>query len=100
MKLAKVIGNVVSTSKDERLIGSKLLITQMLVPDTSGSMVASSNSDGIIVAVDMVGAGTGEVVLICSGSSAARATGSTGAPIDAVIIGIVDSADIDPREVV
>lgn len=83
MYLAKVIGTVVSTSKDERLVGSKLLLTQRV--DQSGNLI-----DGQEVAVDTVGAGTGETVIITKGSSARFAAEHLETPLDATIVGIVD----------
>ena len=86
MILAKVVGTVVATRKDERLVASKLLVARPL--DSSGA------PDGnYLVAVDTVDAGLGETVLIVSGSSARMAQGFKDCPIDAAIIGIVDEID-------
>jgi ethanolamine utilization protein EutN len=85
--IAKVRGTVVSTSKDERLVGFKLLVVHRL--DTEGNYTGMPD-----VAVDSVGAGVGETVIIARGSSARHATGRLDAPIDAVIVGIVDSVEI------
>jgi microcompartment protein CcmK/EutM len=86
MILARVVGTVVATRKDERLVASKLLVARPL--DASG------NPDGnYLVAVDTVDAGLGETVLIVSGSSARMAEGFKDTPIDAAIIGIVDHID-------
>lgn len=86
MILARVIGTVVSTRKDEALIGFKLLIVE-----------AEDPRDGLdaerLVAVDTVGAGIGEVVLVARGG-AARATLPVIAPTDATIVGIVDTVDL------
>ena len=83
MILGRVIGNVVSTKKEESLIGMKL----MKVEITEGS-----ESGKHLVAVDMIGAGNGEEVIITSGSSARKALRGENqdAPIDAIIVGIVD----------
>ena len=86
MILAKVVGTVVATRKDERLLASKLLVARPL--DASG--VPDGN---YLVAVDTVDAGLGETVLIVSGSSARMAQGFKDCPIDAAIIGIVDEID-------
>ena len=87
MILAKVVGTVVATRKDERLLASKLLVAQPLGP--------SGTTDGnYLVAVDTVDAGVGETVLIVSGSSARMAQGFKDCPVDAAIIGIVDQIDI------
>jgi ethanolamine utilization protein EutN len=86
MRIGKVIGTVVATRKDERLVGAKLLIT---VP-----VDARGEPDGqALVAVDMVGAGIGERVLFATGSVAARALGKGDPPVDAVIVGIVDAIE-------
>lgn len=88
MYLAKVVGNVVSTSKDERLVGFKLLLTCRL--DDQEKPV-----DNPVVCVDTVGAGTGEVVIVTKGSSARFAADREHAPIDATIVGIVDTVEMD-----
>ncbi len=87
MILAKVVGTVVATRKDERLVASKLLVARPL--DSSGQ------PDGnYLVAVDTVNAGLGDTVLIVSGSSARMAEGYKDSPIDAAIIGVIDQIDI------
>ncbi len=83
MYLAKVIGTVVSTSKDERLVGFKLLLIQRVNEDDK----PVGNQE---IAVDTVGAGTGETVIITKGSSARFAADKPQAPLDATIVGIVD----------
>ncbi|MHA6525269.1 EutN/CcmL family microcompartment protein [Tessaracoccus sp. G1721] len=88
MYLAKVIGTVVSTSKDERLIGFKLMLTRRV--DADGAATGSPE-----VCVDTVGAGTGETVLVTKGSSARFAADRANAPLDATIVGIVDSVEIE-----
>jgi len=88
MILGKVVGTVVATRKDESLVGSKLLLVQPITPD--------GDSQGVqLVAVDTVDAGAAETVLIVSGSSARMAAGLTDLPVDAAIIGIVDTIEID-----
>jgi len=87
MFLAKVRGTVVSTSKDERLVGFKLLIIQRIDID--------ENYVGIPgVAVDTVGAGIGAVVIVTKGSSARFAAARSDSPIDSTIVGIVDTTEI------
>lgn len=87
MILAKVVGTVVATRKDERLVSSKLLVARPLDP--------SGKPDGnYLVAIDTVDAGVGETVLIVSGSSARMATGLKDTPVDAAIVGIVDAVDV------
>ena len=88
MILGKVVGTVVATRKDERLAGSKLLLVQPVQPDGSPRGVP-------LVAVDTVDAGAGERVLVVSGSSARMAEGMTDRPVDAAIVGIVDTVAID-----
>lgn len=87
MYIGKVIGTVVATKKDPNLVGSKLLIVCPVDRD-------SQEKDGMVVAVDAVGAGRGEVVLVVKGSTARQAIGTTDAPIDAAIIGIVDTMEV------
>jgi microcompartment protein CcmK/EutM len=90
-----VIGNVVATQKDPKLQGSKLLLVQPYVT-RDGALVASGSS---IVAVDTLGAGNGECVLFTQGSSARLTPSTREAPIDAVIVGIVDTVEVEGKEV-
>ena len=95
MFLAKVIGNVVATQKDAHFQGLKLLLIQPYI-NKEGTLAASGSS---VVAVDSVGSGLGECVLFTQGSSA-RLTGMTkDKPVDAVIVGIVDTVEVDGRVV-
>ncbi len=87
MILARVIGTVVATRKDERLLGRKLLIARLI--DVEGR-----DEKGHLVAVDTVGAGVQETVLIVQGSSARMAFGCKECPIDAAIVGIVDTVEV------
>ena len=87
MLLAKVVGTVVATRKDERLIASKLLLAQPI--DPHGAPIGNH-----LVAIDTVDAGTGETVLIVSGSSARMAGELSDCPIDAAIVGIVDTIEV------
>ncbi|MFH1194839.1 MAG: EutN/CcmL family microcompartment protein [bacterium] len=84
MELARVEGTIVSTAKAERLQGYKLLLLNLLNPD-----MKPTNS--FVVAVDAVGAGEGEVVIVVRGSSARQAEKLTNVPTDASIVGIVDT---------
>lgn len=95
MFLAKVIGNVVSTQKDPRFSGMKLLLIQPYI-NKEGVLVTSGSS---VVAVDSVGAGTGECVLFTQGSSARLTDMTKDKPVDAVIVGIVDSIEVDGKRV-
>lgn len=90
MKLGRVVGTVVSTRKDASLASLKLLIVDNL---TTGL----EREGGYVVAVDSVGAGVGEVVLYASGSSARLTNVTKDRPVDAVIMAIVDSFDVDGR---
>lgn len=88
MILGKVIGTVWSTKKDENLVGAKFLIVKELD-------LKFNEKDRFVVAVDSVGAGVGEVVLVAQGSSARQTEFTKNKPIDAVIMGIVDKLDIN-----
>jgi len=87
MKLGRIVGTVVSTTKDEKVDGLKLYI----VRDLTMKMAAK---DSFVVAADSVGAGVGEVVLYASGSSARQTKATDGRPIDACVMAIVDQIDI------
>ncbi len=95
MFLGKVIGNVVATQKDPKFQGMKLLLVQPYV-NRDRALVVSGSS---IVAVDSVGAGEGECVLFTQGSSARLTPGTREAPVDAVIVGIVDAIEVEGRKV-
>ena len=93
MFLAKVEGSVVSTKKDPNMGGRKLLILRpQLVDDKDPSKFKPGMNT--IVAVDSVGSGIGEMVMFCQGSSARLGPGLKDAPVDAVVIGIVDTVDV------
>lgn len=98
MFLAKVEGQVVSTKKEESMIGRKLLLLRpQLVDDKDPTKFrAGSNT---VVAVDAVGAGIGELVIFCQGSSARLSGGLKDLPVDAVIVGIVDVVDVFGKEI-
>ena len=87
MILAKVVGTVVATRKDERLVSSKLMLVRPV--DPKGKL-----DGGYLVAVDTVDAGSGETVLVVSGSSARMASGMKDCPVDAAIVGIVDTVTV------
>jgi microcompartment protein CcmK/EutM len=90
MKMGRVVGTVVATRKDPSLDSLKLLIVDNLTP-------ALEKEGGYVVAVDSVGAGMGEVVLYASGSSARLTSVTKDRPVDAVIMAIVDSYDVEGR---
>lgn len=83
MKIAKVVGSVVSTKKEEGLVGTKLMVVKF----ESSEGVAYGNEE---VAVDYVGAGIGEIVLVASGSAVRTSEKTHGKPIDLAIVGIID----------
>ena len=87
MRIALVIGSTISTIKDESIRGRKLLIVRKA--DTDGKMTGEP-----FVAVDTVSAGTGDLVLITDGSSARYTSLTNGAPVDAVIVGVIDSLEL------
>jgi microcompartment protein CcmK/EutM len=85
--LARIVGTVVATRKDPRLVSNKLLLARPVDPQGK----AEGN---YLVAVDTVDAGVGETVLIVSGSSARMASGMKDCPVDAVVVGIIDQVDL------
>jgi microcompartment protein CcmK/EutM len=91
MFLARVVGNVVSTRKFEKLTGRKLLIVEPVD-------FKKQEADGKpLVAVDSVGAGEGEVVLVVQGSSARLTDITADAPVDATIMAIVDYIELEDQ---
>lgn len=98
MFLARVEGSVVATKKDAAMSGRKLLILRpQLVDDKDPTRFRPGTNT--VIAVDSVGAGEGELVLFCQGSSARLAPGLREAPVDAVVIGIVDTVDVLGKEI-
>lgn len=91
MLMGKVIGTVVATRKDERLVGSKLMITQPL--DIEFKPLGDP-----VIAVDTVGAGIGELVLFSKGTAARIAAKKMDSPIDIAIVGIIDEVDVVPLD--
>ena len=87
MTLGKVVGTIVATQKDETLTGGKLLVVQEI--DLQGELL-----ERYAVAVDSVGAGMHEVVLVAMGSSARLTTATADRPVDAVIMAIVDTIEV------
>jgi microcompartment protein CcmK/EutM len=88
MRIARVVGRAVSTVKDPSLVGHKLLLVRET--DEHNELMGPA-----FVAVDAVGAGTGELVLVAEGSAARHSGTTSGQPIDAVIMGILDSLEVD-----
>lgn len=83
MIIGRVINNIWCTRKDESLVGAKFLTVKLLDKESEAAC-------SIIVAVDLIGAGIGEKVLITQGSSARRLSGLDSSPVDAIIVGIID----------
>ena len=90
MFIAKVIGNVVATQKNAKFCGMKLLLIQPYIAKERKLQISGSS----VVAVDGVGAGEGECVLFTQGSSARLTPATKDAPVDAVIVGIVDTIEV------
>jgi microcompartment protein CcmK/EutM len=88
MQIARVVGSSVATIKDEKLVGRKLLIVREA--DERGTAVGKP-----YVAIDTVDAGSGDLVLVATGSSARQTTLTKDTPVDAVIMAIVDSLEVD-----
>jgi ethanolamine utilization protein EutN len=88
--LGRIVGTVVCTRKDSRLEGKKLLVVKPISP-------AGGDEPGYLIAVDAVGAGFRETVLVVSGSSARMASECKDRPVDAAIIGVVDSVVVDSQ---
>lgn len=89
MRVAKVIGNIWATRKEDKLSGLKLLIIRPI------DLLNDQDKATPIVAADIIGAGVGETVLVVSGSSARSAVGDMQIPVDATVVGIVDDQEID-----
>ena len=92
MLIVRVIGTTVSTIKDEKLIGRKLLIVRQT--DEHGEAVGKP-----FVAIDTVDAGTGDLVLTASGSSARQTSITKDTPVDAVIMAMIDSLEVGGKVV-
>ena len=93
MFLAKVIGSVVATKKDGSMTGHKLLLVRPMLVDPHNPAAFKPGSN-TIVAIDTLGAGEGELVLLAQGSSARQADGLKNLPADAAIVGLVDSVRV------
>jgi microcompartment protein CcmK/EutM len=90
MRIALVIGSTISTIKDASISGRKLLIVRNT--DTAGKVTGEP-----YVAVDTVSAGAGDLVLVTDGSSARYTSQTTNAPVDAVIVGVIDSLELSGK---
>ena len=97
MILAQVEGSVVATKKNPKMTGAKFLFVRPLVVDKPDAKELRAGTSSL-VAVDALGAGEGEVVLIVQGSSARLAGPDKDSPVDAVVVGIVDTVDVSRRK--
>ena len=95
MQLGRIIGTVIATQKDEKLEGLRLHVVRNLVSQSGakGEKPTLQDTNTIVVAIDSVGAGVGEVVLYATGSSARQTTATKDRPCDAVIMAIVDQIE-------
>jgi len=99
MILARVEGSLVATKKNDKMTGSKFLVVRPLVVDTPSARELRPGPN-TLVAVDTLGAGEGEVVLVVQGSSARLAADDKNSPVDAVVIGIVDTVDLGKNKLI
>jgi len=93
MQIARVTGTVVSTNKSDKLLGLKMLVVQPLDIETM------KDKGGVVVAIDAVGAGAGEVVMLVGGSSSRQTALTDGKPVDMSIVAIIDHIDIKDKRV-
>jgi len=98
MFIGKVSGNVVASQKIDTVIGRKLLLVQAMTVkgDSPGKLVTTGR---VAVAVDMLGAGEGDLVLVTQGSSARLTEATKNLPTDAVVVGIIDAIQTSDREI-
>ena len=82
MVAGKVVGSIVSTRKNDKLIGNKFMIVELV-----GSMTGNAKQ---LIAIDNIGAGIGEYVMVAQGSAARVGCDMADAPVDAAIVGIID----------
>ncbi len=94
MFIAKVVGSLVSTQKVESFVGRKLMLVEpyRVDPSSREALLATGRS---FVAVDLIGAGVGDIVLITQGSSARMTPVTKDLPVDTVIVGIVDQVQLE-----
>ena len=93
MYAAKIIGSAVCTCKEQKLVGLKMLVVQPM------SLLTLENEGKPVVAIDAVGAGESEVVLVVGGSSARQTEVTNNMPVDATIMAVVDYIDIEGKKV-
>lgn len=92
MEIGTVIGSIWATKKAEGFQGQKLLVIDLIKG-------RKKDRETLIVAADVIGAGTGDLVLLCRGNPARMAVGNGTVPIDAAVVGIIDSLDIPDYEI-
>ncbi len=97
MFIARVRGNVVTTQKVQKMSGRKLLIIEPLRVDEKGKDMTPTGR--CFVAVDSIGAGTDDLVLVTQGSSARMTETTSDAPVDCVVIGIIDTISAEGAEI-
>ncbi|MHC1750195.1 MAG: EutN/CcmL family microcompartment protein [Cellulosilyticaceae bacterium] len=88
MDIGRVVGRAWATKKDDKLNGQRFLMVKLLLDE-------HRERDGLYVAADNIGAGTGDLVLICKGGAARQSLGDPGIPVDAVIVAIIDNIEVD-----
>ena len=96
MILARVEGSLVATKKNPNMMGNKFLVVRPLVIDAVNAKEFKPGTSTLVV-VDTLGAGEGEIVLIVQGSSARLAATDKNSPVDAIMIGIVDTVDLGKK---
>jgi len=96
MILAKVEGCVVATKKNSKMTGNKFLLVRPMVIDSSNASEFKPGATTLVV-IDSLGAGENEIVLVVQGSSARLGADSSNSPVDAVVIGIVDTVDLSKK---
>jgi microcompartment protein CcmK/EutM len=93
MQIAKVVGTVVSTNKADKLVGLKMLLVQPLDIETM------KEKGGVIVAIDAVGAGPDEIVMLVGGSSSRQTAITDGKPVDMSIVAIIDHINMGSKRI-
>jgi len=93
MQICRVVGTVVSTNKAEKLSGMKLLLVRPIALETF------AEESSMLVSVDTVGAGVGEVVMVVSGSSSRQTCLTEDKPVDNAIVGIIDHIDVESKRI-
>lgn len=96
MILARVEGSIVATKKSGKMTGSKFLFVRPMVVDSADAKELRPGTN-TLVTLDSLGAGEGDLVLVVQGSSARLAMENKDVPVDAVVVGIVDTVDVDKR---